>query len=111
MLYAMQDDLESRDAIVPLIYPRSLLYFVSGLLEGEEEKPIVGMERFYSGKEPYTGPAIDAVRAYIKSPDPQRVVWSRTTGAPQGFNCTAEHHGGFPLDPKLQDSLVALLRK
>ncbi len=110
MLYTMNDDWESRDNLVPLLYPRSLLYFVSGVLEGKDEKPIVGLERFYSARKPYDTALHNAVRAFIKTADPQRVVWSKTSGAGPGLNCEAEHHGGFAFEATTQNSLVALLK-
>ncbi len=109
LLYTMKDDLESKDAVGGPVYPRSLLYLVSGALEGDAEKPIVGLERFYSGGKPYDTPLFNAVREFIKASDPQRVVWSHTSGASLGFNCTAEHHGGFVENQDTQDSLAAYL--
>ena len=32
--------------LVPVIYPASLLYFVSGLLEDEADQPLIGMQRY-----------------------------------------------------------------
>jgi hypothetical protein len=108
-MFTMNDDQESKDTLVPLVYPRSLLYFVSGALEGNVEKPIVGLERFYSGQKPYQGPLFEAVNSFVKSATQPRVVWSRTVGGQPGFNSAAEHHGGFALEPLTQDSLAAYL--
>jgi hypothetical protein len=108
-MFTMNDDMESKDTLVPLVYPRSLLYFVSGALEGNVEKPIVGLERFYSGQKPYTSPLFEAVNSFVKSATQPRVVWSLTTGGQPGFNCAAKHHGGFALEPVTQDSLAAYL--
>jgi hypothetical protein len=108
-LYTMNDDQESRDVLVPVVYPRSLLYLVSGALEGNDEKPLVGLERFYSGKGSYTGPLFDKVSGFIKSNEIQRVVWARTLDGLPGLNSAAEHHGGFAEEPVTQDSLAAFL--
>jgi len=44
--FGMTDDWEIADRLLPVVYPRSLLYFVSGLLEETIDEPLVGMERF-----------------------------------------------------------------
>jgi hypothetical protein len=93
------------------VYPRSVLYFVSGALEGKKEKPIVGLGRFFSSQKPYQGPLFEAVGGFIKSADQPRVVWSHTSGGKPGLNCMAEHHGGFAVEPVTQESLVAFLAK
>jgi hypothetical protein len=108
-MFTMNDEMETKDVMIPLVYPRSLLYFVSGALEGKDEKPIVGLERFYSGKKPYQGLLFEAVSNFVKSATPARVVWSRTVNGQPGLNSAAEHHGGFALEPVTQDSLAAYL--
>ena len=109
-VYNLRDQLEAVDGIIPSVYPRSLLYFVSSLLEETLEKPLVGMERFYSGQPPYDGSTLRAVRDFVLGAEAQRAVWSQTTDGLAGLNCAAQHHGGFPFDPTLQDSLESLLR-
>lgn len=109
-VYNLRDQLEALDGIIPSVYPRSLLYFVSSLLEETLEKPLVGMERFYSGQPPYDGTTFRAVRDFVLGAEAKRAVWSETTGELAGLNCAAQHHGGFPFDPTLQDSLESLLR-
>ena len=48
-MFTMTDDAERKDGLLPVVYPRSLLYFVSGLLEtgpdgkGEPGDPLVGL--------------------------------------------------------------------
>jgi hypothetical protein len=108
-LFTMNDDTESKDVLAPVVYPRSLLYFVSGVLEGNEEKPIVGLERFYSGQKPYQGALFEAVSNFVKSAAQPRVVWSRTLDGQPGMNCAAEHHGGFAEETVTQDSLAVYL--
>jgi hypothetical protein len=51
-IFALSDEREKTDIMIPVLYPQSLLYFVSGLLETEEEGDaddvfILGMERFW----------------------------------------------------------------
>ena len=50
--FTMEDAREKADRLVPAIYPHSLLYFISGVLEDESDKPILGMERFLTGSAP-----------------------------------------------------------
>src|SRR3712207_8891098 len=47
----MSDELEKADAVAGAVYPRSLLYLVSGVLEAAKtgtvpDAPILGMQRF-----------------------------------------------------------------
>ncbi len=101
-VFGMSDSLESQDALLrPLsanlraVYPRSLLYFVSGLLETVVDLPLVGMQRFYD-KSHYASdsfPALKKVRGFLLHA-PDRQVWSvADNGA--GRQCTATHHGAF----------------
>jgi hypothetical protein len=52
-IFGMRDHIERKDAIASVIYPASLLYFVSGVLEDDRDEPLVGMERYYAA--PYVG--------------------------------------------------------
>ncbi len=93
-LFGMKDALETADRLVP-VYPHSLLYFVSGVLEDEADKPIVGMERFYSGAAPYPDedyPEIKEVRDYLRQSG--GMVWSVEELGP-GRNSAANAHGKF----------------
>ena len=97
-LFGMADPLEATDRLVPLVlvYPRSLLYFVSGVLEDEADKPLVGMERYYSGRPPYDAqayPEIENVRRFIAT-EPGRLVWAETDGG-LGLASAAKKHGDF----------------
>ncbi|MBN1992730.1 MAG: hypothetical protein JW953_08480 [Anaerolineae bacterium] len=97
-LFGMQDALEAADHLVPVapVYPRSLLYFVSGVLEDEADKPLVGMQRYYSGQPPYHGqayPEIEIVRRFVRA-EAGRTIWSRQDSGP-GCASTAEAHGAF----------------
>jgi hypothetical protein len=44
-MLTMSDDFECKDRLVPGIYNRSLLYFISGVLEDEVDMPIAGLHR------------------------------------------------------------------
>jgi hypothetical protein len=108
-MFALQDDYEARDKMVPVVYPRSLLYFVSGLLEGDEPKPLVGMQRFYSGQPPYDSDDLRQVGKFVSEEGKSRVVWSVAADGTTGLTCGATSHGSFALDQALQQSLIHLL--
>jgi len=54
--FGMRDELERTDHLVPGLYPRSLLYFVSGVLEESPDEPLVGMQRFHAASQPVSRP-------------------------------------------------------
>jgi hypothetical protein len=109
-IFGMQDDVEAQDAMVPFVYPRSLLYFVSGLLETDAggtavvDMPLVGMERYYTLTEVYADDATKSVRAFTKG----RQVWSVASGA-AGLCSESRRHGDFDNDRTTRDSLIAIV--
>lgn len=122
-MFAMHDQFEREDQVWGqdseisqdwrrFIYPSSLLYLVSGILEtkvmangtlaDEADIPLLGMERFFTDSATYTGAdfsAVDYVRAWLGARS-QSVVWSKTTGQPAGLNSECIDHGNFD-DEKL----------
>lgn len=118
-----QDHLMSRDAgpsdssILGHIYPRSLLYLVSGIceyFEGQggagvhsfdgDDMPLLGMDRFFSQSKVFTAadyPSVDQIRrqfAVAPPPSPTKFVrvLSPTPPTPNdGYRCTAIKHGNF----------------
>lgn len=119
-MFTMTDEAEQADRLVGAVYPRSLLYLVSGLLERDREQssvaPVLGLAR-------YLGPGLDrllasdlgrdarldTVRAFCAAPG--RVVPSPTVGAPvDGASSTARDHGAFDGDPAVLASLQSLIR-
>lgn len=104
------------------VYPSSLLYLVSGILESrtgpdglpkdEADVPLLGMARFLEGQQVY-----DLAQGFG---DVQRVrqwggqlpgawVWSQTQGAAAGLNCMAIDHGAFDNDTATLESLGHLV--
>ncbi len=122
----LEDSLERADPVVrwlPLAYPRSLLYLISGLLEKTPAMPLLGLARTVygpalAGKDAATAAAapadaLMAVRTFLQA-DPGRLILSRTVesapaGARAGF---AGHYGATgPLNDRATlDSIAALLR-
>lgn len=105
-MFTMSDESERVDRLVSFLYPRSLLYFVSGVVEREKDgsgafdMPLVGMERYY-GRNPEArdayldvGEEIAAVRAFME--EWRGAVWSPSgTDARDGFRADATSHGAF----------------
>lgn len=118
-MFAMRDERESQDKLVPVLYTRSLLYFVSGLLEGKVangrwqgilDMPLVGMERFF--KDAHQGafgadPDIRTVRKFLEAPG--RTIWSPSVGAQEGFNSDSATHGDFDNDEVTLNSVVNVI--
>ena len=86
----MTDESERKDMLVPGIYPRSLLYFVSGVLERDAKgaaapgKPLVGLARFFDAPRQGEPRELDVVRRYVMAAVPN-VVWSPSQG-PEGMH-------------------------
>ena len=107
-MFTLTDKAERKYFEVPVIYKGSLLYVVSGLCEEDPnaDKPLLGMQRYWSGKAPYKGADILAV---TRLADPTRVAWCPTDDAAPNWQCEATRHGGFPLDQEMEDSSTYLL--
>ncbi|MDP2234508.1 MAG: hypothetical protein Q8K89_12790 [Actinomycetota bacterium] len=115
--FGMSDELELKDvmargflgaALGRLAYPRSLLYFVSGLLEDEADLPLLGMQRFFDNEETYDAHGFPDVvwgRKFLAN----STVWSEADQGPG--RCTEAHqHGAFDEDEATLGSLVDILR-
>lgn len=108
--------------MLSIVYTRSLLYFVSGLLEGdaaadgewkdEIDMPLVGMKRFLDLANVFDKaefPAVAEVAAFLDA-GPNRKVWSIAEGGP-GLNSTSRKHGNFDNgDPPTQDSVKVFMQ-
>jgi len=99
--FAMTDALEQADKLIPVLYPRSLLYFVSGLCEGTEDMPIVGMQRFHSGAAPFdpNDPDNDDIRTVVDrfGANTDAWIWSQSDTA-DGMRSKSIRHGDFDND-------------
>lgn len=113
--FGMHDELESEDALVPIVYKRSLLYFVSGLLEFSNEMepervpdtPLVGMERFSLNPANYPGESADIAFVEDFLRQSQGSVWSLTDPvASSGVRSLSRKHGDFDNDAETVASLT-----
>jgi len=133
--FAMHDELEREDQVWGddttlgdasdlrrFVYPSSLLYLVSGVLESDvdedgnstdsPDKPLVGMERYYTKVNVYGAddfPEVQQVRNWLAQ-EPERLVWSITRGQSLGLNSGSIDHGAFDNDPDTLASVQAILK-
>ncbi|MGF1467270.1 MAG: hypothetical protein ACFCGT_14180 [Sandaracinaceae bacterium] len=92
-LFSLRDALERGYWEIPVLYPASLLYFVSGVTEDAVDAPLVGMERYFTHEDVYREPAMVSLRRWVAQ-DPRRTVWSEVDGGP-GLRADSVRHGGF----------------
>ena len=92
-IFAMSDDLEQKDALIPGVYPLSLLYLVSGILEDEADTPILGMQRYFTDKPPYTLPEVQFTFSYLSKYQTSH-IWSLSSGG-DGLSSDAKSHATF----------------
>lgn len=135
-MFAMKDTLEQDDQVWGqddelsggqdwrrYIYPSSLLYLVSGILESrlsadgvwvdEPDMPILGMERFLVKTSTYSVadfPSVKAVRDWLNAAS-KRMVWAKATGQLSGLNSEAIDHGAFDNDSSTLKSLREIVEK
>jgi hypothetical protein len=138
-IFQMQDAAEKEDhlmskdfgptdpSILGKVYPRSLLYLVSGVceyFEGQggsgvhaldgDDMPILGMDRFYAQSsifEPADFPSVGQVRAQFAVAPPAvptkyvRVLSPTVPTPNDGYRSNSQKHGDFPGDQLTQDSI------
>lgn len=107
-MFTMRDDLEKSDELLPKVYTRSLLYFISGVLEEEVDEEIAGLERQLRGEAPYDDAAHLEANQFINAAGLNRLVLSQKTDAAPGLNSGSTSHGGFDDDGPTRQSLKAL---
>lgn len=107
-LFAMSDEVERKDAIAGVLYPHSLLYFVSGLLEDTVDEPLLGMQRYFTGTTVFNGPECQWARGYFQG-NGQRTVWSVVDDG-VGRSSASRRHGDFDNDAVTLASLRHLIQ-
>jgi len=110
-MFTMSDAFECKDRCVPFVYTRSLLYMISGILEKDEfDAYILGMERYLEGNAPYNADPKLIANMNFMGAAANRVVYAVTAnGAPDGLQCTAEHHGAFHDDQFLTMNSISYI--
>ncbi len=110
-MYTMSDKYECDDSLVPYVYTRSLLYFISGALEASDDVPIAGMERYLVQTEKYNSPDFVAVREFMQQPN--RLILSNSQvlspDSSLPYITTSEKHGDFDNDSETLKSINHLI--
>lgn len=111
-MYTMSDEFEQQDKLVPKLYTRSLLYFISGVLEPDEvDIPIAGMMRHHSQSGPFSKGVAQKWASYT-SQDGRTVLADSSIIDPSatlGNQSTSRKHGDFDNDKATQQSLTHIL--
>ncbi len=108
-MFTMQDKYEKKDRLVPVIYTRSLLYLISGVLEPEVDIPLAGMERFWTGKKPFDDDYLVETADWLKEDSKHRTILSVTSGGSEGMRSSSEKHGDFDNDDATRASLTHMV--
>lgn len=133
-MFAMCDELEREDQVLGdhkelagekdwrrFIYPSSLLYLVSGILESkdgpngeiidEADMPLLGMQRYFSESSIYTEesfPEVESAREWFNT-NAHTLVWSYSDAVGDGLNCHCNDHSAFNHDPAMLASLTYIV--
>ncbi len=112
-MFTMLDENEKKDCLVPVLYPHSLLYFISGVLEDGYDVPIVGMKRFYDRKHFPDGafPGVKPAREFVSGEEKGEVLSITPKNAPPGMRSASAKHGDFDNETETVASIVHLLRE
>jgi hypothetical protein len=107
-MFALDDAHEAGYWEAPPLYPRSLLYMVSGMFETEVDAPLLGMERYFRRSAVYKEEGVVASRKYLSVPA-SHAVWAVVNGGP-GLSCGSIRHGGFcDSGPPLPSTFASVL--
>ena len=115
-MFTMNDQSESNDPLIdklPRVYPRSLLYLISGILEDKGKSFdafILGMERYF--KWPVYTEKFEILREVKDFLDGEnhRYVLSPTIGQSTGLNSTALDHGDFNENKETIESIMYIIK-
>ncbi len=109
----MHDDLEAKDTLVtavPALYPSSLLYFISGVLEERERQTDRRNAALFVGKATVRRQSVRSDRriSHAGRCGPLHLVDHRRRRG-NGLRCDSQHHGGFPEEPLMKTSLKIIV--
>lgn len=110
-MFTMEDALECKDHLVRGVYPRSLLYLISGILDGEADSPVVGLRRHTDGRAPYDGAPFIQVSQFLAQPENRLVLSKTRDDAGEGLRTSSARHGDFDDDAHTLASLTAIIAK
>jgi hypothetical protein len=108
-IFGQGDPYEIKNAIAGPLYPASLLYFISGVLEDESDEPVLGMQRYYTLPVYSSGFAdVTVVQAYAPLQLPRAFAWSDVVQG-VGANCDMHTHGGWQQAPETMVSVDSIV--
>ncbi len=116
--FTMADKFETQDSMIPYLYTRSLLYFISGVLENDSkikddrsDAHILGLERHVTGNTPYD--RIDYLKDIKTFLEPKgKIVYAVTEdGVEDGFRCTAKGHTFFDDEQPTLHSVMFIINQ
>lgn len=109
--FAMSDEFEQKDEVLGKVYPRSLLYLVSGALEDTADEPILGMQRFHSRQPPFLDEKFPGIKRVMDEIESRKNawIWSVSTVG-DGLNCSSRTHGGFDFEEATLKSVRHILQ-
>jgi hypothetical protein len=103
--FTMCDEAEKSDKLVGAVYPRSLLFFISGLLEARPGTPLAGLARHVTARTASAGAGYDDVHKWLGAGD--RLILAPTPdSAADGLRTRSAHHGDFDNDNPTLASLL-----
>jgi hypothetical protein len=109
-IFGQGDSYEIKNAIAGPLYPASLLYFISGVLEDQSDEPVLGMQRYYMLPvyDEADFPEIGAAETFAPLKLPHGFAWSDIVqGA--GANCDMHTHGGWQQAPETMASILSIV--
>ncbi len=111
-IFTMSDEYEKKDHLVPVIYPRSLLYLISGILEKDSfDAYVLGLQRHITGRVPYDNEEVlNDIKAFVE--EKGHIVYAVTEpGAAEGHVSGSMKHGNFDNDKETTlDSIVSIIK-
>jgi len=123
-MITMNDYFESRDNLIQLpmleyLYTRSLLYLISGILEGRKAEDadayILGLHRHIRKNKPYKDTQmLNEISDFLMMPNDNEnklILSTSDISAAVGRRTSAAHHGGFAKDALVIKSIKHLLQK
>ncbi|MCJ8321360.1 MAG: hypothetical protein MJK12_17105 [Colwellia sp.] len=110
-MFTMTDVNEKSDRLVPILYPHSLLYFVSGVVEDKSDTPLIGMERYFDSSH-YEAEEFENIKKFkdFLMEFENSVVWSKSSDRGEGLNSLATSHGDFDEDQTTLKSIQHIIK-
>ncbi|MBA3855303.1 MAG: hypothetical protein C0507_00190 [Cyanobacteria bacterium PR.3.49] len=98
---------EKDDVVFHGLYPRSLLYFVSGVIEKHADESLIGMATYFR-EGAYYKKEVKRIREYMQPPKLTR-VWAPRLGIPGGSS-NATRHEDFSKEHSSLESVQDIIR-